>query len=104
MKLDLTNCEVRQVSTMSDGWMKIVIVTPELSIEKMAELLYAKKQGITEEVAIDYTQEGKTPSERLRNVMYAAFMEEKRMWLFDNYYRDEMETIINTYKSKLPPL
>lgn len=104
MKLDLTNCEVRQVSTMSDGWMKIVIVTPELSIEKMAELLYAKKQGITEEVAIDYTQEGKTPSERLRNVMYAAFMEEKGMWLFDNYYRDEMETIINTYKSKLPPL
>lgn len=104
MKLDLTNCEVRQVSTMSDGWMKIVIVTPELSIEKMAELLYAKKQGITEEVAIDYTQEGKTPWERLRNVLYAVFKEEKRTGLFDDYYRQAMEKIIEAYKAKLPPL
>lgn len=84
--------------------MKIVIVTPELSIEKMAELLYAKKQGITEEVSIDYTQEGKTPGERLRNVLYAVFKEEKRTGLFDDYYRQEMEKIIEAYKAKLPKL
>lgn len=104
MKLNLQNCEIRQVATMVDGWMKIVIVTPELSIEDMAAILYAKKQGIADEIDIDYTQEGKTPSERLRNVLYAVFKDQKVVWIFDDYYRAEMEKVINVYKAKLPPM
>lgn len=88
---------------MVDGWMKIVIVTPELSIEKMAELLYAKKQWITD-MDVDAKEEGKTPSERLRNVIYAVFKDRNVAELFDDYYRREMEDIINVYKRKLPPL
>lgn len=104
MKLNLKNCEIGTVTTTKDKWMKVVIYTPEMSAVDMALLFEATKTGIVDDMDIDYTQEGKTPSERLRNVMYAVFMEEKRMWLFENYYRDEMESIINRYKSKLPPI
>lgn len=84
--------------------MKIVIVTPELSIEKMAELLYAKKQGIADEIEVDYTQEGKTPSERLRNVLYCLFMESKPIEIFDDFYRREVEKMIDSVKAQLPKL
>lgn len=84
--------------------MKIVIVTPELSIEKMAELLYAKKQGIADEIDVDYTQEGKTPSERLRNVLYCLFMEKKTAEIFDDFYRREVEKMIDSVKAQLPKL
>lgn len=104
MKLNLTNCEIGNISTTKDKGVKITLYTPELSAVDMALIFEAQKKGIADEIDVDYTQEGKTPSERLRNVMYAVFMEEKRMWLFENYYRDEMESIINRYKSKLPPL
>lgn len=89
---------------MVDGWMKIVIVTPELSIEDMAAILYAKKQGIADEIDVDYTQEGKTPSERLRNVLYCLFMEQKPPEIFDDFYRREVEKMIQSVKAQLPKL
>lgn len=84
--------------------MKIVLYTPEMSALDMALLFEAQKKGVADEIDVDYTQEGKTPWERLRNVLYAVFKEEKVVWLFDDYYRQTMEKIINAYKAKLPPL
>lgn len=104
MKLNLKNCEIGSVNTTKDKGMKIVLYTPEMSAVDMALLFEATKTGIVDDMDVDYTQEGKTPSERLRNVIYAVFMEEKRVGIFDNFYRDEMEWIINKYKARLPKL
>ena len=104
MKLDLKNCEIGNISTTKDKGVKIVLYTPELSAVDMALLFEAQKKGIADEINVDYTQEGKTPWERLRNVLYAVFMHEKPATLFDDYYRQTMEKIINAYKAKLPPL
>jgi len=104
MKLNLTNCEIGSINTTKDKGMKITLYTPEMSAVDMALLFEAQKKGIADEIDVDYTQEGKTPSERLRNVMYAVFKEKQISWLFDDYYRFEMELIINEYKAKLPKL
>ncbi len=104
MKLDLKNCEIGSINTTKDKGMKIVLYTPEMSALDMALLFEAQKKGVADEIEVDYTQDGKTPGERLRNVLYAVFKEEKVVWLFDDYYRQTMEKIINAYKWKLPPL
>lgn len=104
MKLNLSNCEIGSINTTKDKGMKIVLYTPEMSAVDMALIFEAQKKGIADEIDVDYTQEGKTPSERLRNVMYAVFKEKQIAWLFDDYYRFEMELIINEYKAKLPKL
>lgn len=104
MKLNLNNCEIGSINTTKDKGMKIVLYTPEMSALDMALLFEAQKKGVADEIDVDYTQEGKTPWERLRNVLYAVFKEEKVVWLFDDYYRQTMEKIINAYKAKLPPL
>lgn len=93
---------------MVDWGMKITLVTPELSIEDMANLLYAKKQGIADEIDVDALEtEGKTPSERLRNVIYAVWANNRwktKYDIFNEYYQHQMEFIIEQYKAKLPPL
>lgn len=104
MKLNLSNCEIGSINTTKDKGMKIVLYTPEMSAVDMALLFEAQKKGIADEIDVDYTQEGKTPWERLRNVLYAVFKEEKRIGLFDDYYRQAMEKIIEAYKAKLPKL
>ncbi len=77
MKLNLTNCEIGTITTTKDKGMKVILYTPEMSAVDMALLFQAQKDGIADEVDIDYTQEGKTPSERLRNVLYAVFKDQK---------------------------
>lgn len=104
MKLNLTNCEIGNISTTKDKGVKITLYTPELSAVDMALIFEAQKKGIADEIDVDYTQEGKTPSERLRNVMYAVFKDKKYPTIFDDFYKSEMEWFINIYKSMLPPL
>lgn len=49
--------------------------------------------------------EGKSPSERLRNVLYIWYLQEtkagKYVGIFENFKNDKMEKIISTVKSKL---
>tara|TARA_R110000868_G_scaffold178700_4_gene418531 strand:+ start:10959 stop:11198 length:240 start_codon:yes stop_codon:yes gene_type:complete len=77
MKLNLSNCEIGTITTTKDKGMKVIIYTPEMSSVDMALLFESQKKGIADEIDIDYTQEGKTPSERLRNVLYAVFKDSK---------------------------
>jgi len=78
-------------------------------------VLYFKSDGnlTQDEVkAIEGTHievEGKTKSERLRNVLYVYYTqipveaEPKVDYSFTTFYADEMEKIIEYYKSKLEP-
>mgnify|MGYP003452795100 CR=1 FL=1 len=104
MKLNLSNCEIGNISTTKDKGVKITLYTPELSAVDMALIFEAQKKGIADEIDVDYTQEGKTPSERLRNVLYCLFMEKKTAEIFDDFYRREVEKMIDSVKAQLPKL
>ncbi len=104
MKLNLTNCEIGTITTTKDKGMKVIIYTPEMSAVDMALIFEAQKKGIADEIDVDYTQEGKTPSERLRNVLYCLFMEKKTAEIFDDFYRREVEKMIDSVKAQLPKL
>jgi len=43
----------------------------------------------------------KTPSERLRSILYRLYTHERPMITFDEYYEEKLETIINHFKTKL---
>ena len=90
---------------MSDGWMKIVLYTPELSVEDMTSLLQAKKQWIADEIEFDAELwKWKTPWERLRAVLFLLYENEykNKFKNFNEFYPFYMETIIDKIKEKLP--
>jgi len=72
-----------------------------------AGVLYFKSNGslTKEEIkALDSTEievEGKTKSQRLRNVMYILWQQEQGLYTFEEFYIKEMEKIIQHYKDKL---
>jgi len=109
--------EVTKIATLSDGSVTLSINTQELSPGKAAELFalrkkvcyayFSGKQIENNEKSIidslDPEIKGKTPGQRLRNVMYLK-------WKNDNegypdaqaYYVAKMEAIIEHYKADLP--
>ena len=44
---------------------------------------------------------GKSPSQRLRNVLYVLWEQSGQTMMFDNFYNIKMEEITNHFKSKL---
>jgi hypothetical protein len=62
---------------------------------------------------MDYASDGKTeiknplgnktPSERLRGVMFVLFKQKKIIGTYDEFYVKQMETIIQSYKDQLEP-
>ena len=70
-------------------------------------VLYFKSSGnlTKEEIkALDSTEvevEGKTKSQRLRNVMYILWQQNQGLYTFEEFYSLEMEKIIQHYKDKL---
>jgi len=54
------------------------------------------------DIKSDFEYAGKTPSQRLYNVLYRYWQQDKKGYdVFEDYYRSQMEIIINHYKSKL---
>jgi len=109
--------QIEGIRTLKDRSMKITVETQELAPELGADLLRAAQKygyiafkedkfGADEfeymaSLKSDYTS-AKTPSQRLRNVLY-------RLWEFDakgfdefrSYYDSMMEKLIQHYKNKL---
>lgn len=113
----LVGAYVESIRTRKDKTVALTIGTQELTPEKAGELFaingqlimaYISIKGISEkeQKVIDSVEPetvGKSPSQRLRNVLY-------RMWEANNegytdknlHYMHHMEKIIDHYKSKLP--
>jgi len=109
-----TLSQIVKVETMSDGGMKVVINTQELTPQDKAELMELHNKlgwlvfsvtGIKEEDIPDEPIEfegQKTLSERLRNVLFR--LHEKQGGKpedFESYRARIMERLINQYKAKL---
>jgi len=59
------------------------------------------KEEIKELDSVEIEVEGKTKSQRLRNVMYILWQQNQSLYSFDEFYAMEMEKIIQHYKDKL---
>jgi len=108
-------CIVTKVTTMRDKSLRLQIDTQELNAEEKA-LVFSlhEKFGYMafkelpinpEDVNVpEYVPEfkdDKTPSKRLRAVIYKIWEQENSQMKFDDYYKSKMEMIIEHYKSKL---
>ena len=106
---------INKVSTLSDGSLSINIHTQELPADTMMKIFnLRKKPGMVlissesisqEEVKLveEYTSEfevgkGKTPSQRLRSVLYIVWQQGDQKYDFPIWYETQMERIINKYK------
>jgi hypothetical protein len=110
--------QISGVKTLVDGTVKLdVSIAKELPSEEMATLFEARKQGIgwflfspneISEAAVPKEQaeaafEGKTPSQRMYNVLYVRWRElTNQTKPFDIYYQEQMSIIMDRLKQDLP--
>jgi hypothetical protein len=104
------------IRSLKDGSLSITFETQEISPGKVGEVyalrnkvayLYISANQITlpEQKMIDTIEPemvGKSPSLRLRNVLFVGHGQNSEGYPdFDSYYKAKMELIISTYKSNL---
>ena len=108
---------IAKVSTLSDGSLSLTIHTQELPEETMMRLFKLRKKpgmvlissdGINkqeieevEKFTSDFEVGGKTPSQRLRAVLYRVWEQTEQPYDFPIWYESQLERIINNYKATL---
>lgn len=112
----LIACEIGTIRSLKDGSVSITLETPEISPGKVGELFGLKKKiaycyisayqvSLPERKIIDALEPemvGKTPSLRLRNVLYVCWEQDPEGYAdADSHYRAKMEAIITEYKNNL---
>jgi hypothetical protein len=107
---------VENITTRKDNTVKLTLGTQELSPSKAGEAFYLLNKMATcylspKEISqreidqvdkLDPAFEGKTQSQRIRNVLWLLHQQENEGFSqFDAYYKFKTEQIIDHYKSKL---
>ena len=108
---------VAKVATLADGSLSLTIHTQELPEETMMRLFkLRKKAGMilissdsinkqeveeVEKFTSDFEVGGKTPSQRLRAVLYRVWEQTDQTYDFPIWYESQLERIINKYKATL---
>lgn len=108
---------VQGIKTRVDGSLVVCVETQELSDSKVGEVFGLRKKvammylspketvsqkEIDQVNAIDAEIEGKTPSKRLRDVIYVLFTQQPDGYKeFDSFYKFKMNQITEHLKSKL---
>jgi len=99
--IDLAHASIIGITCKATGTWKITLETQELSPDDVVKLTQSLTETKQLDTRIDPTVEGKTPSQRLYNVLYRVWEMECEND-FKDYYNKEMEKITNHYKAKLP--
>lgn len=112
MKTLELNAVITGIRAKVDGSLGVTIGTPELTPEEKAEVM--RLQGVNTlmiirpldepnapKYKINKELEQKTPSQRLRNVLYVLWEQSGDRREFNEYYRVGMEKIINSVKERL---
>ncbi len=117
MKGLLISVQIENITTRKDHTLKLTLGTAELSPSRAGELIQLmnkvavcyisdKDLNQSEIDAVDKLDPefaGKTQSQRLRNVLYLNFVENREGYKeFNSYYHAKMETYIEALKSNLP--
>lgn len=111
--------QLEEKRQLKDGVVKFAVVCNELPNEKLAELFALKNSFVyiaikaenflaaeLEDLEQLKSEEvpGKTPSKRLRNVLYVLWKQENEPeGAYEPYYMKTMERLINHFKDKLDP-
>jgi len=103
-----------RVSTRSDGSLTLSFSTPELKPDEKLVFLEVAKQnltmllqpseGVTAEMKEVRNQfETKTPSQRLRALLYIQWRQSSGQGEFEQFYQRRMESIMSEIKKQLEP-
>jgi hypothetical protein len=108
---------VGTIATLKDGSVKINLTTQELSPGKAAELFalrnklcatYLSEKEAIPQRELDQVDKvevelgGKTPSQRMRNVFWKLWDQDKEGHTeFDGYYKSKMELLIEQLKGRI---
>jgi len=99
-------------STRSDGSLGLRFCTPELSSSEKTAIFDLQNCNLkmllqpVDETPAELKEvrgqfETRTPSQRLRALIYVHWKQASGQGEFDEYYRRQMETIIESWKQKL---
>jgi hypothetical protein len=111
-----TSSHIQKIQTLVDGGNKLTILTQELEPDQMTELFKLtnkvgwflfKEQAITEEDVKDLPEikpefKGeKTPSQRLRNIIFVYWEQQGGKGNFDDFYKKQINKLIDKIKDLL---
>ena len=112
MKAIQTQAIITSIRSKGDGSLGLNLSTPELKAEEKVEFI--KLQNVNLDILlspldemeapkykIDKELEAKTPSQRLRGVLYILFEQSGTSGDFEDFYREKMNQIIEKLKEKL---
>lgn len=102
-------------STLKDGSLSLRFYTQELTAEEKTAvfslvqqfgwLVFAPQERNTDEIELEAIRKdtgGKTPSQRLRAVIYVAYQQSGQDdKTFEQFYAQKMEQLISHFKSRL---
>lgn len=110
-------CILETISTRHDGTIKFSIGTNEVDPTQAASLFqlrgkYIKvllsdsnistiEEKLIDEEKIHGSKKAKSPSERLRNILFRLHEARQIQIPFDDWYKNEMESIISGYQNLL---
>ncbi len=113
MKTIQTTAVIGGIRSKADHSLGLSISTPEYSADESAEML--RLQGLnvlltikpldeesTETITIDREAGSKSPSERMRGVIFRMWESRKEKWPdYESYYRHIMEGLIDQLKDRI---
>ncbi len=103
-----------RVSTRSDGSLTLSFSTPELKPDEKVAFMEMQNQNLklllqpsdadpAELKEVKGQFDTKTPSSRLRSVLYLFWKQADGTGEFESFYRRQMESMIDNIKQKLEP-
>jgi len=107
--------EISRVQTMADGGLRLFVDTQEVGPEdkglimglhkKLGWFLFAESE-VNQEDALDlpdikFEKDEKTPSQRLRAVLYLLWEKQGKKGTSEEFYRKYLEKVIESLKEKL---
>lgn len=111
---------IQGLRTLADGSLRIQVDTQELPAETLTrifqlkshhglvmistdEITQAEQEAVSDATSDSFQQKRKTPSQRLRAVLFKLWKQEgeSRGYDFDTWYKNKMEQLIDHYKDKL---
>ena len=115
MKLFQAEAQISKIVTMSDRTIRLSVDCQELSPEHEALIFALRRESgwflfspqeiqhsdIKDLPPITVTKNEKSPSSRLRNVLFRLWEQSKQTEVFDVYYKNKMEKFIDHIKGKL---
>lgn len=109
---------IENIATRSDGSIKVVIGTQIIEPDKVGQLFQLRNKlgyvalkeanfqpdetDALTEIDSDLKNLGKTPSQRMRNVLFILFKQNNEGYqTFNEYYNSKTEIVIEHFKSKI---